>query len=291
MKRRTLFLILFAIVVVSLAVPVFGFKDLPSYFDNVTSILGALGTVFAVFIAILLFDRFSIEGEVLSKQHDAVATLAQNLNISFMYASAHTFDATEFYTFNGAYEGLETYPQKLHNYSLRFSLSAYKRLSAITSGVQLMYLPDDVYSNCVNLLNPTPCGQSQTENVYFVVIRAFNPWNDIEFQKEELTSFDNLFLSTQTFGEFCHSLVALNQSIDAWFKNHGYRNPRLQMNLKPMKLSKSHYNTPSPKPDIVNDTDNSEEKSEWKRKRLFVRLNPDSELDQWWMSSKEHKDY
>lgn len=227
MKRKTLFVVLILIIAVAGLLSVIFTHDWSTFLDCFVSLLGLFSTVYAIVIAILLYDRFSVERDVLSKQNEAVSTLAQNLNLTYIYLTIHSQDKTEHFYFASDYKQIDQYPPQYKDYSLRITKNVVECLSSITHNVQLFYLPEDIYSNCSKLLgySDTVHGISQTVGVFYAVIRCINPSSKDDF----VLSDDDLYIIPQSFGEFFTNLKNLISSIDEWFIKHGYKNPRLQM--------------------------------------------------------------
>lgn len=218
--KRVLFISLAVILVVAIVVPFLLGEKALQYFSSFALIVTTSCTILTAFIAILLYDRFSVEKDLLAKQLENVSRLIENTRIGGVLLKIRELDGEEkFFTAVFTGPGEATLPSLLASkeafldYKLVLGPAAYDKLISIMDGVTSFYLPKEIYAACKRLM-VSDGGMSQDFRIACVL--AFLPQKEHADFKE-----DSVYeIHGHTLRSFLESLNELYQTIENWLAAH-----------------------------------------------------------------------
>ena len=179
--------------------------------NYIISIIGLVGTIWTVIIAVLLYDRFGLKGNVIERQADKVLELIEFLKASHLFAKSSSM-------------GYQLYP-RIRNLT---DILAFAKSQKDLNKIPVINSDDyDIYSHKLNEFDKDYwLPQTIKLKIQFLIIMGTK---EIELNKKEHVRllFGNKeenwcrYWPEITFGKFISNYIDLLKAIDRWMKrNH-----------------------------------------------------------------------
>ncbi len=223
--KKLFFSLLIAIVAIAIAVPLIFGKDVLEYLSSFAMIVSTLAAILTAVIAILLYDRFSAERDLLSKQFENVSKLVENLRINGVrvrvqkgHEEMHYYDILFSDRPHSWFEELQDSSKSFLDYPMLISVDAYSRLLSIFDGISSFYLPKEIYQACMRFVNQIGGGAPQCLDIYTKVL-DFLPRKGKD-NKESEWSYEIPF----KLPTLIKDLDYLYEAIEKWLTDHSIDN-------------------------------------------------------------------
>lgn len=221
--KKIFFALLIVIIGIAIVVPLIFGKDVLEYLSSFAMIVSTLAAVLTAVIAILLYDRFSAEKELLAKQFDNVSKLIENLRIIGARIAVEDanreqrlVDAIFAFAMKGRFSELPDSRKDFLDYPVVFCVGAYSKMISILDGVSSLYLPKDIYKACKNLMFPKEEAKRQLGG--YSRIQVFLPMKGDYSSKS--CKVDHRAPRGHTLRTFVECLDELYGTIESWLRKH-----------------------------------------------------------------------
>lgn len=222
--KRILYISAVSITLISFVIPIFISDDISSYLSLSATLHAALCTLLTLVIAIMLYDRFSLERELADKQFDAVLKLKEKFlshNILFFWKDENGKRHKVIVETDGTVPDL---PKTLLDTDRLFwSNHAFLELLEHTEGIQPLLLPKEIgrfydrmpvhgFGACM------PVTKLEDHACFIDTDCAHPEWTESDLGYEDIRNNNN------SIKELCENYRMLNEAVNKWLKEHDVYN-------------------------------------------------------------------
>ena len=220
MKKRTLYVLTALVFVVSGVVPVFCSDSWGGYLSLAATLLAALCTLLTLVIAIMLYDRFSLEREMAGRQFEEVLKLKQGLlrhQMPFFWKDSSVKAKTTWIYADGRLPNLPM--DLLDKKRLLWSHDALGEFGELTKDIQTLLLPEEV-EHCLNWMPGSAWGimepsYSVHDAECFIGSVIFHPdWG------EDVRLWEDINHNNNSVRELCENFAHLNKVVEKCLREH-----------------------------------------------------------------------
>lgn len=222
--KKTLYVSAVFLTLISFVIPMFISNDLSSYLSLAATLLAALCTLLTLVIAIMLYDRFSLERALADKQFDAVLKLKEKFlshNISFFWKDESGKDHKVVIETDGSLPDLPK--ELLDTERLFWSKHAFMELFECATEIQPLLLPKEIgriYDRMPvhGYGASTPASKLEELDCFIDTTCAHPEWDDSDL------GFEDIRYNNNSIRELCGNYKLLNDAVNKWLKEHDVYN-------------------------------------------------------------------
>lgn len=219
MKKRTLYVLTALVLVVSGVVPVFCSDSWGGYLSLAATLLAALCTLLTLVIAIMLYDRFSLEREMAGRQFEEVLKLKRGIlshHMPFFWKDEDGKIHTTWINPNGQLPEVPMY--LLDKKRLLWSRDATDELRE-KQYVNTLMLPEEVFV-CYNRLPVHGWGVNSPELTIPDAQCCIGSVVGYPDKGKDDRLYEDINFNNNSLRELCENYARLNAAVDKWLKKY-----------------------------------------------------------------------